>query len=99
MAVSVPRADWLLKGSGTFSSQSPPNCPLTRPTAEKMKSEDSMKAMFKRLWSEEEGQDLIEYALLVALVALAATAGMNALATAINNEFIALGTSLTNTTS
>jgi hypothetical protein len=30
---------------------------------------------------------------------MAATAGMNALATAINNEFIALGTSLTTRTS
>ena len=52
----------------------------------------------KRLWKEEEGQDLIEYALLVALVALAATAGMNALASKINAEFTALGTSLTSAT-
>ena len=57
-----------------------------------------MKEMIKRLWSEEEGQDLIEYALLVALVALAAVVGMNSLATAINSEFISLGTSLTNAT-
>lgn len=57
-----------------------------------------MKNLLKRLWHEEEGQDLIEYALLVALVALAAVAGMNALATAINQEFIALGTSLTTVT-
>jgi pilus assembly protein Flp/PilA len=35
----------------------------------------------------EEGQDLIEYALVVALVALAATAGMSALATGINTAF------------
>ena len=27
----------------------------------------------KRLWKEEEGQDLVEYALLVVLLALAAT--------------------------
>jgi len=53
-----------------------------------------MKNLLKRLWHEDEGQDLIEYALLVALVALAAVAGMNSLAGAINNEFIALGTSL-----
>ena len=58
-----------------------------------------MKNLLMRLWKEEDGQDLIEYALLVALVALAATVGMKALATSINNEFIALGTSLTNTTS
>ncbi|MBS1820553.1 MAG: Flp family type IVb pilin [Acidobacteria bacterium] len=35
----------------------------------------------------EEGQDLIEYALVVALVALAATAGMKSLAGGINNAF------------
>ena len=44
----------------------------------------------------EEGQDLVEYALIVALIALAATAGMNTLATAINNGFSTLGTTLTN---
>jgi pilus assembly protein Flp/PilA len=57
-----------------------------------------MKIIIKRLWSEEEGQDLIEYALLVALVALAAAVGMNSLATAINAEFTTLGTSLTTAT-
>ena len=45
-----------------------------------------MKNFLKRLWQEEEGQDLIEYALLMALVALAATVGMGRLATAINNS-------------
>jgi len=46
--------------------------------------------------SGEEGQDLVEYALIVALIALAATAGMNTLATAINSGFSTLGTTLTN---
>jgi pilus assembly protein Flp/PilA len=36
---------------------------------------------------EEDGQDLIEYALVVALVAFAATAGMTSLAGGINNAF------------
>jgi pilus assembly protein Flp/PilA len=49
----------------------------------------------KRLWKEEEGQDLVEYALLVVLLALAATVGMGQLATAINNTFIAAGSNLT----
>jgi pilus assembly protein Flp/PilA len=44
----------------------------------------------------EEGQDLVEYALIVALIALAATAGMSTLATAINSGFSTLGTTLTN---
>lgn len=57
-----------------------------------------MKALIKRLWSDEEGQDLVEYGLLVALVALAATAGMNALASAINTTFTNLGTALTTAT-
>jgi len=43
----------------------------------------------------EEGQDLIEYALVVALIALAATAGMGTLATSINTAFTNIGTKLT----
>ena len=42
----------------------------------------------------EEGQDLIEYALIVALVAFAATAGMSTLAGAINQAFTSVGTTL-----
>jgi pilus assembly protein Flp/PilA len=47
------------------------------------------------LLSQDEGQDLVEYALIVALIALAATAGMTSLATAINTGFTNLGTTLT----
>jgi pilus assembly protein Flp/PilA len=36
---------------------------------------------------DESGQDLIEYALVVSLIAFAAIAGMNVLATGINNAF------------
>jgi pilus assembly protein Flp/PilA len=43
----------------------------------------------------EEAQDLIEYALVVALVAFAATAGMKTLATNINTAFTNIGTTLT----
>ena len=43
---------------------------------------------------EESGQDLIEYALVVALIALAATAGMQSLATSINNAFTSVGNKL-----
>ena len=53
-----------------------------------------MTNLLKRLWKEEEGQDLVEYSLLVAFLALAATAGMNTLATAINATFAAAGTKL-----
>jgi pilus assembly protein Flp/PilA len=43
---------------------------------------------------DENGQDLIEYALVVSLIAFAAVAGMNTLATDINSAFIAIGTKL-----
>ncbi|MGO4516047.1 Flp family type IVb pilin [Terriglobus sp. 2YAB30_2] len=43
----------------------------------------------------DEGQDLIEYALVVALIAFAATAGMSTLAADINQAFNNIGTTLT----
>jgi pilus assembly protein Flp/PilA len=43
---------------------------------------------------DEEGQDLIEYVLVVALIALAATAGMSILASSINTAFTSMGTTL-----
>jgi pilus assembly protein Flp/PilA len=48
----------------------------------------------KSLLSQEEGQDLVEYALVVALIALAATAGMKVLATYISNAFSNIGSTL-----
>jgi pilus assembly protein Flp/PilA len=50
----------------------------------------------QHLIAREEGQDLIEYALVVALIAFAATAGMTILAKDINNIFLGIGTTLTN---
>jgi pilus assembly protein Flp/PilA len=50
------------------------------------------------LMQNEEGQDLIEYALVVALIALAATAGMSSLAGSINNAFTSVGTQLSSYT-
>lgn len=40
-----------------------------------------------RLHSDEAGQGLVEYLLILALVAFAATAGMNNLATGLNSAF------------
>jgi pilus assembly protein Flp/PilA len=52
----------------------------------------------RNLISDEQGQDLIEYALVVALIALAATAGMSTVAGDINQAFINIGTKLTSYT-
>lgn len=54
-----------------------------------------MKNLMKRLWKEEEGQDLVEYGLLVVLIALVCVAGMNGLATAINTAYGSASTALT----
>jgi pilus assembly protein Flp/PilA len=51
---------------------------------------------FQDLMSREEGQDLVEYALLVALIALGATASMKILATAISTEFTTISTTFNN---
>jgi len=53
----------------------------------------------KRFIAQESGQDLIEYALVVALIAFAAAAGMSAVATKINAAFTNIGTKLTTYTS
>ncbi|MFN7998315.1 MAG: Flp family type IVb pilin [Bryobacteraceae bacterium] len=52
-----------------------------------------------QMFREENGQDLIEYALVAALIALAATAGMKTVATDINSAFTNIGNKLTTYTS
>ncbi len=49
---------------------------------------------FQDLKSREEGQELVEYALVVALIAFGATAGMGALAGGINKAFNTISTTL-----
>ncbi len=53
-----------------------------------------MKELLRRLHQDESGQDLIEYALVAALVGFAAVAGMNALALKINEAFSTIGSKL-----
>jgi pilus assembly protein Flp/PilA len=50
------------------------------------------------LLSGEDGQDLIEYALVVALIAFAAVTSMQSLASDINNAFANIGNSLVSST-
>lgn len=46
------------------------------------------------LHHDEEGQGLVEYLLILALVAFAATAGMGQLASGLNSAFSAIGSIL-----
>jgi len=55
---------------------------------------------FKRAFIEDEqGQDLIEYALVVSLIALAATVSMSAVATSISTAFSKIGSKMATYTS
>jgi pilus assembly protein Flp/PilA len=49
---------------------------------------------FQDLMSREEGQDLVEYALVVALVAFGATVGMKTLASGLNTAFTTISSTL-----
>jgi len=48
----------------------------------------------QNLMTREEGQDLVEYALLVCLIALAAIVGVNKVATAVTTVFSNISASL-----
>ena len=49
---------------------------------------------FQSLAREEEGQDLVEYGLLVTVIALGAISGVNHVATAVSHIFTNVSTSL-----
>ncbi len=57
--------------------------------------EKMMKRLLARLWKEEEGQDLTEYALLLVLLSLAAIGSISGLATAINGTFSSAASNVT----
>ena len=50
--------------------------------------------LLARLRQDESGQGLVEYLLILALVAFAATAGMTTLASGLNSAFAKIGTIL-----
>jgi len=58
----------------------------------------NLKNLLHNLAKDESGQDLIEYALVAALVGLGAVAAMKTLGTTISNAFTSVGSSLTSAT-
>lgn len=76
------------------------NCPSVRMIADRGASTirgeaSTMTELLKRLWQEEEGQDLTEYALLLVLISLVAVAAMGALGSAVSDAFSNAATNLT----
>jgi pilus assembly protein Flp/PilA len=55
---------------------------------------EDVKRLLKRLVKEDSGQDLIEYALVAALVGLGAVSSINGLANSIENTFNGVGSAL-----
>lgn len=53
-----------------------------------------MRSFLNRLVSEEDGATMVEYALMVALIAVVVMAGAAALGTAINTKFDTVKTSV-----
>jgi Flp pilus assembly pilin Flp len=52
-----------------------------------------MRKTLRRLWDEDEGQDLVEYGLLIVLVALASIAAMQSVASAVSGVLYSKATS------
>ena len=50
--------------------------------------------VFQSLRNDEQGQDLVEYALLVALIALVCISGVSNVATAVNTVFTNISSTL-----
>ena len=57
--------------------------------------DETMKNLFKRIWKAEDGAAMVEYALLVALIALVAIAGVTATGTGINAQFSKISCKIT----
>jgi pilus assembly protein Flp/PilA len=58
----------------------------------------TLRNLLSSLHESESGQDLIEYALVCALIALGAIAGMKTVADYINNAFSSIGNTLSSAT-
>jgi pilus assembly protein Flp/PilA len=56
-----------------------------------------MTTFLKNFWQDEQGQDLVEYALAAGLVAVAAVAAMPSLSAVVSNVFGKIGSIISST--
>jgi len=54
-----------------------------------------MHGLVSRLWSDDQGQDLIEYALMLTLILLVSVAAIQGIGTQVSNIFNSVNNSLT----
>jgi pilus assembly protein Flp/PilA len=64
-----------------------------------MKDKLLKSSVMLQILKDENGQDLIEYALAVALIAFTGIAGLSSMAAAVNTAFTSIGTKLSTYTS
>jgi pilus assembly protein Flp/PilA len=71
------------------------------PTAEEVEMRNLSLKIYVRMQAlkDESGQDMVEYAIVMGLIALGATVAMKGLATTIGTAFTTVGTNLTTYTS
>ena len=50
--------------------------------------------MLKKLWNDEEGQGMVEYGLIIALIAIVAIVGLRALGISVGDMFNSVDTEL-----
>jgi pilus assembly protein Flp/PilA len=79
----------MLSEESGISRRAPQNLTLER---------NNMKNLLMKLWREEEGQDLTEYALLIVLISLVAITTMTTLGKAISDVFSNAAVNLTSAT-
>src|SRR5258707_14119179 len=91
----VPLGQWLSVRHCSKDPAGDQNKYLKRRT--QMKDKLFKLSIMLQILKDENGQDLIEYALVVALIAFAATAGMGTLANDITNALAIIGSPLTST--
>ena len=76
-------------------SESRADAPRTLSTAA-LPGGQTLLALFNNLWTDESGQDLVEYALLVALIAIVVIAALRILGPIIATVFNNIATNLQN---
>lgn len=54
-----------------------------------------MSGLLRRIWSDDEGQDLIEYALMLVLILLLAVSAIQGIGTSVNTIFTSVNANLT----
>jgi pilus assembly protein Flp/PilA len=59
----------------------------------------ALKGAVREAMQDENGQDMVEYAIVMGLIALGATVAMKALATSIGSGFSSIGTKVSTYTS